>query len=113
MTTTKEMKQNQLAFTLHSARGYGHTDYMLRAALKNPQVNIICRDQGYADDLAGRYEMLMEERPWYEKTWEFMLSVFGYWRPWPNFVSINRLDTIRGVKRPIMIDNGTMLDILE
>lgn len=90
---------------LISKRRLVHTDYMLRAAVNNPAVIIVCANEKQVGQLVKRYYQLIQEQTWYKRLW---------WR-WtkrrsPVFTSIgNAQRATEGMYEPLMFDNLTLI----
>lgn len=90
---------------LLSKRRCGHTEYMLRAALQNPTVTIICANASQVDALLKRYKKLVDQQPWYKRMWWRWTE-----RRWPEFVPIGQARRLTdGICEPLMFDNLVLI----
>lgn len=90
---------------LLSKRRCGHTEYMLRAAINDPKVTIVCGNERQVEMLEKRYQKLLDQQPWYKRLWWRWTE-----RRWPEFVSIGQAHrTTNGICEPLMFDNLTLI----
>ncbi len=88
-----------------SKRRCGHTEYMLRAAVNNPEVIIVVATESHIGALVRRYNKLISEQPWYKRIWWRITN-----RRSPRFVSIrNAHSSCDGICEPVMFDNACFL----
>lgn len=83
-------------------RGKGNTIWLLKSAINNPNIVIVCIDLKHCQYLKNNYFKLLKKEPWYRK---LKWKLFG--RKHPLFKSIN--ENFRGISKPIVFDNGTLL----
>lgn len=89
---------------IHSHRRTGNTEWLLKSAIKNPNVTIICRDESNVRILRERYYHMLSGYNWITRKW---WSVFG--RKHPKFISIHNAGRkLRGTGDPIAFDNSAI-----
>lgn len=88
---------------INIGRQRGNTTWLLRAAIKQPNVMIVCRNQTSVAEMTKSYKKLLQKEPWYKKFWWWC---FG--RSNPKFVTVNNPDNLRGINFPTVFDNGAI-----
>ncbi len=90
---------------LLTKRRTGHTEYMLRAALRDPKVIIVCANERQCFDLLKRYRKMVAAKSWFVRMWWKYTK-----RREPVFTSIGiaRNHTL-GMIEPCMFDNLTLI----
>lgn len=88
---------------VNSTRRLGNSTWILRAAIDQPNIIIVAKNEQHANELKKTYYWLCDQEPWYVKLkWRF----FG--RPEPRFMSVNSRTGFAGYKIPVIFDNGTL-----
>ncbi len=89
---------------IQRTRGWGNTTYLLKAAMRNPHVAIICADVEHTKQMVKQYEHVLAMQPWWRKLkWKFT------GKPMPQFVSTHNVHKLKGMRRPIVFDNHAIL----
>jgi len=96
---------NNIKEIVNDHRGTGNTTYILKAAIHNPKVIIICRNSETSNYLKDEYKDMLKNSNWLLK---LKWKIFG--RSEPFFVSaqssqVRRLSMFR---RPIVFDNSSL-----
>lgn len=85
-----------------ASRRQGSTEWLLKAAMNNPNVIIVAPTEEYANNLRKRYTRMIYVAPWYKRTWWFF---FG--KVMPSFISVE--GTHHAIFRaPIVFDNSAL-----
>lgn len=94
-----------------SRSNQGSTTWLLKAAIKNPNVTIVSRYIHKSDEIEMLYRYLLTREPWYKKLlWKW----FG--RKHPIFGSLESHNAQRGAgfhNRPIAFDNEALFGLSE
>lgn len=92
-------------------RGRGNSTWILKAAIKNPEVIIITKNKADSIDMENRFNELLEEEfkkdPWYIKLW---YKFFKRKIKKPIFNTLHDLDRNRVHRFPVIFDNYSILD---
>lgn len=99
---------SKLISIILETRRRGQTQWLLKSAMKNPNVVIMCATESQKKDLVVRYTRMLAEAPWYVKLWR---RYFG--TPWPKFLTASDQMKLRGMKAPVVFDNYTILNMTE
>lgn len=89
------------------SRRMGNTEYLIQAAIRNPNVVIICSNDSYARDLEKRYLQTVDKRSWWRKVLD---KLTGRGKKRPEFIGlVNSGDRLRGLNVPVVFDLSALL----
>lgn len=84
------------------SRRKGSTDYLLRAAINDPNVTIVSITMSHSESMEQRYYQMLLKAPWYKRLHWFLAG-----RGKPIFTSLSIAEySTPALSRPLIFDNS-------